>query len=66
VKPGSQAAAVAAERSLKRQADAYWGAECEPAREAHRCTCCGEECPDGVDCCCDDFPEAGDVRETGR
>lgn len=32
----------------------------------HACSCCGEDCPDGVDCCSDEFPEPGDVRETGR
>lgn len=29
----------------------------------HLCGCCGEECPSGEDCCSDDFPEPGDVRE---
>lgn len=38
----------------------------EEPQDAHYCTCCGEECPDGVDCCSDDFPEPGDIRETGR
>jgi hypothetical protein len=35
----------------------------EPRPPAHRCSCCGEECPDGRDCCSDDFPEPGDIRE---
>lgn len=30
------------------------------------CTNCGEECEDGSDCCSDEFPEAGEMRETGR
>ncbi len=34
--------------------------------EPHQCACCGEECPDGRDCCSDDFPEPADIRETGR
>jgi hypothetical protein len=34
--------------------------------EPHICSCCGEECPSGVNCCSDEFPEAGDIRETGR
>lgn len=32
----------------------------------HVCSCCGEECASGHDCCSDDFPEPGDIRETGR
>lgn len=36
------------------------------APEVHRCKCCGEECPDGRDCCTDEFPEPGEIRETGR
>lgn len=36
------------------------------AAAPHLCRCCGEECVNGVDCCSDDFPEPGDIRETGR
>lgn len=36
----------------------------EPAD--HQCSCCGEDCPDGVDCCSDEFPEPGQMRETGQ
>lgn len=30
---------------------------------AYHCRCCGEVCEDGADCCTDDFPEPGDLRE---
>lgn len=29
----------------------------------HTCTCCGEVCESGEDCCTDNFPEPGDLRE---
>lgn len=32
----------------------------------HICSCCGEETSTGEDCCSDDFPEPGEIRETGR
>ena len=39
----------------------------EPAAiPEHFCRCCGEPCPDGFDCCTDEFPEPGEIRETGR
>jgi hypothetical protein len=60
VTPGSDRAAQAAERALMREADACW------APEPHVCGCCGEQTDTGEDCCSDDFPEPGDVRETGR
>jgi RecJ-like exonuclease len=34
--------------------------------ERHQCRCCGEETQTGRDCCSDDFPEPGEMRETGR
>lgn len=34
--------------------------------QPHVCRCCGEETETGEDCCSDDFPEPGDIRETGR
>lgn len=34
--------------------------------EPYICSCCGEECEDRKDCCSDELPEPGDVRETGR
>lgn len=40
--------------------------EKQDADALHQCRCCGEECPDGIDCCSDDFPEPGDTREMGR
>lgn len=33
------------------------------ARKPYYCRCCGERSPSGRDCCSDDFPEPGDVRE---
>jgi hypothetical protein len=33
------------------------------AEPAHYCRCCGEETSTGKDCCSDDFPEPGDLRE---
>ncbi len=39
----------------------------EAVRESvHHCRVCDEPCIDGNDCCYDDFPEPGDIRETGR
>jgi hypothetical protein len=38
---------------------------CTGVPRTHYCSCCGEECPDGKDCCSDEFPEPGDIRETG-
>lgn len=32
----------------------------------HVCRCCGEETDTGEDCCSDEFPEPGEMRETGR
>jgi hypothetical protein len=29
----------------------------------HVCRCCGEDCDNGRDCCTDNFPEPGEVRE---
>jgi Fe-S oxidoreductase len=59
-------------------ADPAWTAK-ETARQAlayaeltdsisktHHCRVCGDECPSGGDCCFDEFPEPGDIRETGR
>lgn len=37
-----------------------------PVPKVHYCRCCGEECPSGEDCCTDDFPEPGEIRETGK
>lgn len=34
--------------------------------QPHVCRCCGEETDTGEDCCSDDFPEPGEMRETGR
>lgn len=39
--------------------------ESEP--EPDICPCCGEDMAPGQEfCCSDDFPEPGDIRETGR
>jgi hypothetical protein len=40
--------------------------EPDPAFDVHYCRNCGEECPDGEDCCTDDFPEPSEIQETGR
>ena len=34
-----------------------------PRTEPHYCRCCGEETETDEDCCSDDFPEPGDIRE---
>lgn len=57
-----------AEQKQTELGDVYaWGAERHKVKFLpHVCRCCGEECDDGKDCCSDDFPEPGEMRETGR
>jgi len=53
-----EAACESGEQSLS-----IWSSTGGMLEEIHYCACCGDACESGADCCTDEFPEPGELRE---